>query len=106
MSVHTRTRRIKGLTKKVKKSRVRTKIKEKSVPWREAFEDLFDQCTEAGVMLKGYRLKKEMTQRALGEAIGISQNHLSEMEHGKRPIGKELAKRFAKFFNTDYRIFL
>ena len=32
--------------------------------------------------------------------------HISEMENGIRPIGKEMAKRFAELFKTDYRKFL
>jgi len=28
------------------------------------------------------------------------------MENGKRVVGKEMAKKFADFFETDYRIFL
>lgn len=47
-----------------------------------------------------------MTQAELSEAVGIQQNHISEMECGKRPIGKDVAKRLAAFFKTDYRIFL
>ena len=29
-----------------------------------------------------------------------------EMENGKRPIGKETAKKLAKALNIDYRVFL
>jgi plasmid maintenance system antidote protein VapI len=57
-------------------------------------------------MLRGSRLKSGVTQQALAEALGISQHHISEMENGKRPIGKEMAKRLAKFFKTNYQIFL
>jgi len=28
------------------------------------------------------------------------------MEHGKRPIGKEMAKRLAKILKVNYRVFL
>ena len=31
---------------------------------------------------------------------------ISEMENGKRPIGKETAKRLASALNMDYRVFL
>lgn len=57
-------------------------------------------------MLRGSRLKAELTQKELADALGVSQNHISEMEHGKRPIGKVMALRLAKFFKTDYRKFL
>jgi plasmid maintenance system antidote protein VapI len=38
--------------------------------------------------------------------LGISQAHISEMEHGRRPIGKEMARRLAKLLKVDYRVFL
>ncbi|MFH0811269.1 MAG: helix-turn-helix transcriptional regulator [Pseudomonadota bacterium] len=72
-----------------------------SVPWREVYPDF-----SASVALRGARKKESLTQKQLAELIGISQPHVSEMEHGKRPIGKEMAKRLAKVFNGTYRVFL
>ena len=98
MSVHTkkhRTKKVAGAAKKVK-----------GTPWREAVKDDIDKYSEGGLMLKGARHKAELTQKQLAEEIGISQHHISEMENGKRPIGKEMAKRFANFLQIDYRIFL
>jgi plasmid maintenance system antidote protein VapI len=48
----------------------------------------------------GRKTKKE---RELAAKVGIPQRHISEMENGKRPIGKEMAKRFAEIFEVDYR---
>ncbi|WP_305047307.1 helix-turn-helix transcriptional regulator [Geobacter sp. OR-1] len=42
----------------------------------------------------------------MAELTSIPQRHISEMENGKRPIGKETAKKLAKALNTDYRVFL
>jgi transcriptional regulator with XRE-family HTH domain len=56
--------------------------------------------------LAGMRLKEEITQSKLAELTGIPQRHISEMENGKRPIGKERAKVLAKALNTSYRVFL
>lgn len=106
MSVHTRTRRIKREVKKPAKARSKTKLKERAIPWREAFKDEIEKYSEGGLMLRGSRYKEGTTQKQLAEALGISQHHISEMENGKRPIGKEMAKRFAAFFEVDYRIFL
>lgn len=99
MSVHTKTRRTRRISKPKEK-------KERSLPWREAFKDELKKYGEAGLMLKGSRHKAELTQKELADAIGVSQNHISEMENGKRPIGKVMALRLAKFFKTDYRKFL
>jgi hypothetical protein len=38
--------------------------------------------------------------------ISVYRRHLSEMDHGKRSIGKKNAKLFATALNTDYRVFL
>ncbi len=106
MSVHTRTRRIKRETKKKHKPRATIRSKETSIPWREAFQQEIEKYSEGGLMLRGSRHKEGVTQKKLAEALSISQHHISEMENGKRPIGKEMARRFAAFFDTDYRLFL
>lgn len=65
-----------------------------------------EKYSEPGVLLRGNRHKRELTQREVAEALGIRTHHISEMENGKRPIGKEMVKRLALFFKTDYRLFL
>jgi plasmid maintenance system antidote protein VapI len=77
---------------------------EKNSPWREALD--IDEPTEIGIVLKGMRIKAHMTQKDLAELLGTKQHHISEMEHGARPIGKAMAHRLARIFKVDYRIFL
>jgi DNA-binding XRE family transcriptional regulator len=59
-----------------------------------------------GVSLRGARGKEGITQKQLADQVGIAQHHISEMENGKRPIGKEMAKKFATILAVDYRVFL
>ena len=59
-----------------------------------------------GVCIRGGRGKEGLTQKQLAEMTGIAQHHISEMENGKRPIGKETARKLAKALNIDYRVFL
>jgi DNA-binding XRE family transcriptional regulator len=59
-----------------------------------------------GVAIRGARGKEGLTQKQLADLTGIAQHHISEMENGKRPIGKETAKKLAKALNIDYRVFL
>jgi ribosome-binding protein aMBF1 (putative translation factor) len=59
-----------------------------------------------GVAIRGGRGKEGLTQKQLADLTGIAQHHLSEMENGKRPIGKETARKLAKALNIDYRVFL
>ena len=103
MSVHTRTRHTRSKKKKHSSAKAARK---KRTTWRDVAKKEINKYSEPGVMLKGCRYKKNITQVQLSKALDVQQNHISEMENGKRSIGKEMAKRFADFFNTDYRVFL
>jgi transcriptional regulator with XRE-family HTH domain len=76
-----------------------------TVPWRECFPAWSD-AQLPGVALAGARTKEGLTQVQLARLTGIPQRHISEMEHGKRPIGKERAKKLAEVLKVDYHIFL
>lgn len=76
-----------------------------SVPWREAYPE----CSEAqliGKALAGARDREGLTQIQLSELTGIPQRHISEMENGKRPIGKEMAWNIPKWGECGERIAL
>ncbi|MEW6220159.1 MAG: helix-turn-helix transcriptional regulator [Thermodesulfobacteriota bacterium] len=75
-----------------------------TVPWREAFPEYRDNLP--GSILRGSRYKEGLTQKQLSALTGIPQSHISEMEHGKRPIGKTTARKLAAVFRCSYRIFL
>lgn len=77
-----------------------------SRPWREVLQELRPNEPIAAGVLRGARSKAEMTQTRLSEQTGIPQRHISEMEQGKRTIGRENAKKLAKALETDYRVFL
>jgi len=74
-----------------------------STPWRDVAGQ---RGNVPAAVLRGARGKEEITQTKLSEMTGIPQRHISEMEQGKRPIGKESARKLAKALNTDYRVFL
>jgi transcriptional regulator with XRE-family HTH domain len=67
----------------------------------EAFPDL-----HPGSAIRGLRYRENLTQTQLAEKIGVKRHHISEMEHGKRPIGKDMARRLADALHTDYKVFL
>jgi DNA-binding XRE family transcriptional regulator len=58
---------------------------------------------ESQVALRAYRTRENLTQKKLSELTGIPQHHISEMENGKRSIGKERAKKLAEALHCDYR---
>ena len=72
----------------------------------EVFGDLINEHGEPGLLLKGLRHREGLSQIELAKILNISQTNLSAMENGRRPIGKELAKRIAENFEVDYRVFL
>ncbi len=53
-----------------------------------------------GRMLKGARLRANMTQKQLAKAIDVPQGHISEYEAHKRPIPKAKATLLAEVLNT------
>ena len=63
-------------------------------------------ATLPGVCLRGARAREGMTQKQLSEKTGVPMRHLSEMENGKRPIGKAMAKRLGEALGVGYKVFL
>ncbi len=60
-----------------------------------------------GKILRAARELREMTQKQLAAAVGVSVANLSAMENDRRPIGKAMAKRLAKALGApSYRVFL
>lgn len=67
----------------------------------EAFPEM-----QPGDILRGARYREGLTQARLAAMIGVKPSHISEMEKGKRPMGKDMARRLAWALNTSYQVFL
>lgn len=76
-----------------------------SIPWREAFSE-YSENELPGVVLSGARHKEGLTQKELAEKLDINQGYLSDLECGKRAIGKNMAKKLAATLKVNYKIFL
>ena len=68
-------------------------VKEQSVASEDVFANLEQKLTKVGALLKGLRAREGLTQLEFSERIGVTQSNLSNMENGRRPIGKIVAKR-------------
>ena len=79
---------------------------EKFIPADEFFKDFDKKYGKVGIAIRGYRSRDGITQIALAKKMNIRQNHLSQMENGKRTVGKAMARKLAAIFNTNYRMFL
>ena len=78
---------------------------EQALSWRDAFPSEIRE-NEGGIVLRVERERKKITQAELSAMTGIPQPHISQMERGKRPIGKRTAHQLAKALQVDYRMFL
>lgn len=72
----------------------------------EVFAEIDKKYTKAGVLLKGLRYREGLNQVEFAKKIKVSQSDLSKMEHGRRPIGKKIAKRIEAVFGVNYKSFL
>jgi DNA-binding XRE family transcriptional regulator len=59
-----------------------------------------------GTLLRGSRNREGLTQHRLAEMCGFSRHHISEMESGKRTIGKRNAAKLGSALYVDPRLFL
>ena len=71
------------------------------IPWREALG--LDDAELPATFLRGARYREGLTQQALSNMTGVPKRHISEMENGKRPIGKRNARRLADALHIDPR---
>jgi len=79
---------------------------EENVPADEVLRDVYKKYGKTGSVIRGFRAREDMTQIELARKLDVTQGDLSKMENGKRPVGKEMARRLAKVFSTDYRVFI
>lgn len=70
-----------------------------------SMSDIFPDGSPA-MALRGLRTKEGITQKQLAEKLGIAQTRVSEMENGKFPISKAMAKRIEDAFGMPYKLFL
>jgi DNA-binding XRE family transcriptional regulator len=60
-----------------------------------------------GDYMKAYRLSRGITQAKLGEMLGgLSRQWISDIENGRRPVSKEIAKNLSEIFRTSVEKFL
>ena len=68
-------------------------------------EEVFPENTP-GDRLQGLRVMLGLTQEQMAQKLGVRQTYISALENANRPISIRMAKKIAKTFDTDYRIFL
>ena len=72
-----------------------------SVAWEELARDRLAKYKASGLALRGARYREGMSQKELAKRSGVSQENISRMENGRRPVGDKVAKKLAKVLHID-----
>ena len=59
-----------------------------------------------GSNLAFYRKEKKLTQESLGSILGVTKQYVSDMEHERRSISKDMAKKIAHVLECPVTLFL
>lgn len=116
MSVHTKARTTDGFVEF--RAWVPPSVDPEKI--RKALEDLIAALSPEGneeelveverpapaAVLRGARLREDLTQAQLAEAVGVARSNICDMEHGRRPISIEMAKKLGTVLRFDYKVFL
>jgi ribosome-binding protein aMBF1 (putative translation factor) len=78
----------------------------KSVSSDDIFADINKKYTKPGALLRGIRVRENLTQIDLAKKLKVTQSDISQMENGIRSIGRKVAQRIEKLFGVNYRSFL
>jgi DNA-binding XRE family transcriptional regulator len=77
-----------------------------TVNTKNVFAKINQKYTKPGALLRGIRVRENLTQIEMAKKIKVTQSDISQMENGTRKIGRIVAKRIEKLFSVDYRSFL
>ncbi len=99
-------KRLLAFTKFCEKKAVKITAWEKATAWEKLAASRIKRYTKAGLALRGARVREGYSQKTLAKKCGISQENLSRMENGKRPIGKKVAEKLAKALSIDAKLLL
>jgi ribosome-binding protein aMBF1 (putative translation factor) len=77
-----------------------------SVRYEILAKERIEKYKKSGLVLRGMRYREGFSQKKLAEKSGVTQNEISNIENGKRTVGKKIAEKLAKALNFDYRMLL
>lgn len=81
-------------------------LSDRSVSAENIFTNINKKYTKPGALLRGIRIRENLTQTEMAKRIKMTQSDISQMENGIRNIGRQVAKRIEKLFGVNYRSFL
>jgi DNA-binding XRE family transcriptional regulator len=75
-----------------------------SIQWENIAASRIKKYKRAGLVLRGARYREGFSQKELAKQSKISQENISKMESGKRPIGKIVAKKLSKVLRVNAKL--
>ncbi len=82
------------------------RLPKQSVSAADVFADINKKYTKPGALLRGIRIREDLTQVEMAKKIKVTQSDISQMENGTRGIGRTIARRLEELFGVDYKSFL
>ncbi|MCI0382711.1 MAG: helix-turn-helix domain-containing protein [Chlamydiae bacterium] len=79
---------------------------EESIFWEEVAANRIKKYGKTGLALRGARFREKLSQKELAKLSGVSQENISKMENGQRPVGKKVAKKLAKALKIDSKLLM
>jgi ribosome-binding protein aMBF1 (putative translation factor) len=76
------------------------------VAWEVLAKERIEKYKKSGLVLRGMRYREGFSQKKLAKESGVSQNEISNIENGKRTVGKKIAEKLSNALNFDYRLLL
>ena len=76
------------------------------VAWEVLAKERIEKYKKSGLVLRGMRYREGFSQKKLAKESGVSQNEISNIENGKRTVGKKIAEKLSDALNFDYRLLL
>ena len=89
-----------------KKIAEKYRVPDDSVNADEIFSNINNEYSKPGALLRGIRVRENLTQIAMAKLLKVTQSDISQMENGTRNIGRKLAQRIEALFDIHYRSFL
>lgn len=77
-----------------------------SISWEELAKDDIAKYGKPAIALRGARYREGFSQKELAKRTGITQDNISKMENGRRPIGEKVAKKLAKALNINFELLI
>lgn len=82
------------------------RVSKQLVNAEDVFTSINKKYTKPGALLRGIRVRENLTQIQMAKLIKVTQSDISQMEKGTRKIGRTIAKRIEKLFEVSYKSFL